>query len=77
MCEPGRGFLCANDSATDRCYSRDVAAIAGAPEGSLTLIAFANNHLQYALTWFGLAATLIGVFGAYVWQSRRKTDQAS
>lgn len=36
-----------------------------------------DNHLQYALTWFGLAATLIGVFGAYVWQSRRKTDQAS
>ena len=25
-----------------------------------------NNHLQYALTWFGLALTLVGVFGAWV-----------
>jgi surfeit locus 1 family protein len=24
-----------------------------------------NNHLQYALTWFGLAATLIGVYLVY------------
>jgi surfeit locus 1 family protein len=24
-----------------------------------------NNHLQYALTWFGLGAALLGVFGAY------------
>lgn len=28
-----------------------------------------NNHLQYALTWFGLALTLSGVFG--VWTFRR------
>ena len=25
-----------------------------------------NNHLSYALTWFGLAATLLGVFGVWV-----------
>ncbi len=25
-----------------------------------------NNHLQYAFTWFGLAATLVGVFVAWV-----------
>jgi surfeit locus 1 family protein len=24
-----------------------------------------NNHLQYAVTWFGFAATLIGVFGFF------------
>lgn len=29
-----------------------------------------DNHLQYALTWWGLALTLIGVFGAYAWQAR-------
>jgi len=30
-------------------------AIAGAPVGGLTVIAFPNSHLQYALTWFALA----------------------
>ncbi len=83
MSEPRGGFLRANDSATDRWYSRDVAAIsaarglghsapyfvdaeamrpaiAGAPVGGLTVIAFANNHLQYALTWFALASMLAG-----------------
>ncbi len=32
-----------------------------------------DNHLQYALTWFGLALTLLGVFVAYLWQSRAKS----
>lgn len=27
-----------------------------------------NNHLQYALTWFGLAAVLAGVFGTFAAQ---------
>lgn len=30
-----------------------------------------DNHLQYALTWFGLALTLLGVFAAWAWQARR------
>jgi surfeit locus 1 family protein len=29
-----------------------------------------DNHLSYALTWFGLALTLLGVFGAFAWQAR-------
>lgn len=29
-----------------------------------------NNHLQYALTWFGLAAALVGVFVVWVRESR-------
>lgn len=33
-----------------------------------------DNHLQYALTWFGLALTLLGVFAAYVWQARRGSN---
>jgi len=32
------------------------------PKGGTTRIAFPNNHLDYALTWFGLAAALIGVY---------------
>lgn len=36
-----------------------------------------DNHLSYALTWFGLAATLIGVFAAFAWQGRRKAGGAA
>lgn len=32
----------------------------GFPVGGLTVIAFPNNHLVYALTWFALAAMLAG-----------------
>jgi surfeit locus 1 family protein len=35
------------------------------PKGGLTRVEFPNRHLEYALTWFGLAAALIGVFLAY------------
>lgn len=35
-----------------------------------------DNHLSYALTWFGLALTLIGVFTAFVLQARRPGDGA-
>jgi surfeit locus 1 family protein len=40
----------------------------GLPSGGRTHLAFPNNHLQYALTWFGLALTLLGVFTAFAWQ---------
>ena len=35
------------------------------PKGGLTRIDIPNRHFEYALTWFGLAAALIGVFLAY------------
>jgi surfeit locus 1 family protein len=35
------------------------------PKGGLTRVEFANRHLEYALTWFGLAAALIGVYVAF------------
>ena len=38
---------------------------AALPEGGETLLAFPNNHLSYAIQWFGLAAALIGVFAAW------------
>lgn len=47
----------------------DAQAHAGAgPSGGATVLSVPNNHLSYALTWFGLAATLAGVFGVYVWR---------
>jgi surfeit locus 1 family protein len=35
------------------------------PRGGLTRVEFPNRHLEYALTWFGLAAALLGVFAVY------------
>ena len=32
------------------------------PKGGLTRVDIPNRHFEYALTWFGLAAALIGVF---------------
>ncbi len=32
------------------------------PKGGLTRVEFSNRHLEYALTWFGLAGALVGVF---------------
>jgi surfeit locus 1 family protein len=37
----------------------------GLPVGGQTVVDFPNNHLQYAITWFGLAAGLLGVYLAY------------
>jgi surfeit locus 1 family protein len=37
----------------------------GLPVGGQTQISFPNNHLSYAFTWFGLAGTLLGVFGVF------------
>lgn len=35
----------------------------GLPQGGVTLIDLPNNHLQYAITWYGLAAALVIVAG--------------
>jgi len=34
----------------------------GLPQGGETVIAFPNSHLGYAITWYGLAAALVGVW---------------
>ncbi len=42
----------------------------GWPQGGVTQFALTNNHLQYAVTWYGLAGALIVVVGGVLW--RRK-----
>lgn len=37
----------------------------GYPIGGQTVVDFPNNHLQYAITWIGLALALAGVYLAY------------
>jgi surfeit locus 1 family protein len=41
------------------------------PRGGVTRLAIPNRHLEYALTWFGLAVALLAVFFAYA-RYRRK-----
>ena len=43
----------------------------GLPQAGETRSRFSNNHLQYALTWYGLAAALAGVCIAAAWRSWR------
>ena len=37
----------------------------GWPAGGKTVVAFRNQHLSYAITWFGLGICLLGVWFAY------------
>ena len=48
----------------------------GWPRGGTTRLDIANRHLEYALTWYGLAATLIGVFAAFAAGRLRAAGQA-
>jgi len=42
----------------------------GLPIGGVTLIDMPNNHLQYAVTWYGLAAALVAVLAVAFWRRR-------
>ncbi|MBO0345895.1 SURF1 family protein [Roseibium sp. CAU 1637] len=46
----------------------------GLPQAGETVVRFKNDHLGYALTWFGLAATLVGVFFTYALTVFRQTS---
>ena len=51
----------------------------GVPVGGLTRISFANNHLVYALTWFGLTLMLVwaGWYVLHDWRRKRAKGDAS
>ena len=40
----------------------------GFPAGGATALNIPNNHFSYAITWFGLAGGLLGVFIAFGWR---------
>ena len=48
----------------------------GLPVGGLTVIAFPNNHLVYAITWYGMALMLAGAV-VYVLRGGREKDRVS
>ena len=43
----------------------------GWPKGGVTQFDLPNNHLQYAVTWYGLAAALLAVVFGMWWRSRK------
>ena len=49
--------------------------INGLPQGGETRVAFTNSHLQYALTWFGLAGVLVVVFAVWLYRFFRSSAQ--
>ncbi|MGD9803190.1 MAG: SURF1 family protein [Hyphomicrobiaceae bacterium] len=48
-----------------------------APQGGVTRLELPNSHLQYAVTWYGLAATLVGVYVAFVWSRLHRDREAA
>lgn len=44
----------------------------GLPDPAQSLPRPRNNHLGYAITWFGLALSLVGVFVAFAWRERKR-----
>lgn len=43
------------------------------PQGGETVVSFPNNHLSYALTWYGFAVVAVVMLGVWLWrQSRAK-----
>lgn len=53
----------------------DASAVPGGlPQGGETVLEIPNNHLSYALTWFGLAAGLCLVFVGFAWKRLNGTD---
>jgi surfeit locus 1 family protein len=42
----------------------------GWPQGGVTPLSLPDNHLQYAITWFSLAAALVVIYVVYHWPGR-------
>lgn len=43
----------------------------GLPVGGVTMISLPNSHLEYALTWYSLAAVLVGVLAVWLVRQRK------
>jgi len=55
-----------------RVFSDQIGAPDALPEGAQVRVDIPNDHLQYALTWYGLAMTLLGVYIAFGFKRGRE-----
>ena len=46
----------------------------GLPRGGVTRLQLPNRHLEYAVTWYGLALTLVGVYLAFAFSRLRASS---
>ena len=44
----------------------------GLPHPSVLRVRLRNDHLQYAIAWFGLALVLVVMFAVWAWRQRRE-----
>jgi surfeit locus 1 family protein len=49
----------------------------GIPKPGQLVVSLPDNHLQYAITWYGLAGALVGVFVVWAFKSRRRASPPS
>jgi len=54
----------------------DASASSGPLEGGQSRIAFPNNHLEYAITWFALAVAWAVAFAVYAWGALKRAPAA-
>lgn len=47
--------------------------LGGLPLGGQTRLSITNNHLSYALTWYGLAMTLLVIYGVSCWKREARS----
>ena len=55
---------------------KDSGVSAAGPRGGITRVVVDNKHLGYALTWYGIALTLVGVFAAFAWPRLRGASRS-
>lgn len=45
------------------------------PQGGETVVEFTNNHLGYALTWYGFAVVAVVMVGFWLWRQQRRPSR--
>ncbi|RUT31174.1 SURF1 family protein [Arsenicitalea aurantiaca] len=45
------------------------------PQAGRTVVQFPNNHLGYAITWYGFALITVPLLGFWIWRQRRPQPQ--